>query len=315
LHFDGISINRFILMKRSGGVAFCTAVALWCGFIATTGVGEVKTFTIDETQSSLTIGGSFSGIQLMQQGPGSLTTRYTGTIIADITGSTIQFTGGSMIVGENSGTWQPAPGGVAGSAPANYGGQVANFFVSGKAALRNILLDVTSDALTITGGTFMAQQLLFSFPSNAMSVVDYSYSGFLGSGSGSRSLAGTSTNNVIMTGSVSNIGAEIVLTIPADLLGYATVISTNDLQYRLQGHLVARASAAAPLEISSFAVTPGQLTFTITTVIGHSYTILGSVDLIDWSTTIDQFIAIESPTTRIVPLPPMPMQYFRIRED
>src|SRR5204863_251388 len=102
-----------------------------------------------------------------QQGPGSLTTRYAGTIGTDLSYTTIVFVGGSQIVGVTNGNWEPGPSGVAGTAPANYGGEVVNFFVNGKAAVRDILLDLTSGSLTVSNGIFPSQDLEFTFPFTA----------------------------------------------------------------------------------------------------------------------------------------------------
>ena len=76
-------------------------------------------FTIDPNQSSLTITGSISGTSFVQQGPGSLTTKYDGTIQATQTAGTIQFTGLSLITAQTNGSWQPLTNGSLGSAPAN----------------------------------------------------------------------------------------------------------------------------------------------------------------------------------------------------
>jgi hypothetical protein len=274
---------------------------------------EVRTFVIDQTQSTLTIGGSFVSLPLQQQAPGSLTTRYTGTIFADVSGSTITFVGGSTILALTNGVWQPNTNGTAGSAPANYGGQGSlPPFLSGRAALRDIVLDAISGALTVTGTNFPAAGITFSFPSNAPSALDYTYSG-LTSGSGRRPLRGDSTNNVATTGSLSSQGGNLVLTIPANLLAYATINTSNDVQYSLQGQLVA--VATTPLQVSAIQISAGQLNFTITTISNQSYTILGSTNLLDWSSTNDQFIATSNVTKRTISLPGLPRQFYRIRKD
>lgn len=73
---------------------------------------------------------------------------------------------------------------------------------------------------------------------------------------------------------------------------------------------------SVPLQINAFQVSPGQLTFTIATTPGQSYTILGSANLTDWATIVDQFTATNNPTVRNVswPVPP-PLKYFRVRRD
>jgi hypothetical protein len=43
---------------------------------------------------------------LQEQGPGSLTSSFSGKILADLTGTGIQFTGGSAIAAETNGVWE-----------------------------------------------------------------------------------------------------------------------------------------------------------------------------------------------------------------
>jgi hypothetical protein len=289
-------------------------LAAVCCLVSTTSRAELKTFALDATNSSVSISGTLAGVAFQQQGTGSLTTKYSGTIKADVTSSNITFVGGSAIVGLNSGTWQPGLGGVAGSAPANYGVKVNVLLITAMAAVRNTLLDVTSSALTVTGGSFSGQGLHFNYPSNSTSVLDYSYSGLLGSGSGSQQLKGISTNN-LNNATLIVQGAELVLTIPVDNSGTATALNPNDVQYRLRGQLVAWAPVSVPLQINAFQVSPGQLTFTIATTPGQSYTILGSTNLADWATIVDQFTATNNPTVRNVSRLASPLKFFRVRRD
>jgi hypothetical protein len=288
-------------------------LAAVCCLVSTTSRAELKTFALDATNSSVSISGTLAGAAFQQQGTGSLTTKFSGTIKADVTSSNITFVGGSAIVGTNSGNWQPGPGGVAGSAPANYGVKVNVLLTTAMAAVRNTLLDVTSSALTVTGGSFSGQGLHFNYPSTN-SVLDYSYSGLLGSGSGSQQLKGVSTNN-LNNATLIVQGAELVLTIPVDNSGTATALNPNDIQYRLRGQLVARAPVSVPLQINAFQVSPGQLTFTIATTPGQSYMILGSTNLADWATIVDQFTATNNPTVRNVSRLASPLKFFRIRRD
>jgi hypothetical protein len=300
---------------RRSVLTLCSLAA--SGWFLGSNTARAETFILDATQSVLTVSAQFSSFDVAPQAPGSLTTTYTGAIEADVTGSSIMFVGGSLIAAANNGTWQPGSAGLAGSAPANYGGQVANLLVNGKAALRNVLMDLTSDVLPVSGGTFPSLGLQFNFVPTATSVVDYSYSITFGdSGNGSQVLTGTLTNSVATNATVVAGSAGTVLTIPVDIAGSITVISTNDLQYRFRGQLVGRASAVRPLQITSFQVAPGQLNFTISTTPGQTYTILGSTDLRDWPVVIDQFTATNNPTERAVVLPAsLPQQYFRVRQD
>jgi len=285
-----------------------------CCLVSTTARGELKTFVLDTNSSSLTISGTLEGAAFQQQGAGSLTTKISGTIKAEVTSSNITFVGGSVVVALNSGNWQPGTNGVAGNAPANFGVKVSVLLTTVMAAVRNTLLDVTSSALTVTGGSFSGQGLHFNYPSNSTSVLDYSYSGLLGTGSGSRPLKGVSTNT-LNDATLIVQGAQLVLTIPVDDSGAATALNPNDIQYRLRGQLVARAPVSVPLQINAFQVSSGQLTFTIATTPDQSYTILGSTNLTDWATIVDQFTATNNPTVRNVSQPESPLNYFRIRQD
>jgi len=284
--------------------------------ISTSVRAELIQFTIDQTQSALTISGTFAGFAIEPQGTGSLMARYTGTLVADVGVSDIQFVGGSIIAAITNGNWEPAAGGAQGTAPANYGGEVVNFFVNGKAALREVRFDLTSDVLSVSAGAFTAHALSFNFAPAANSVIDYSYSSAFGSsGSGSQVLAGASTNATSTNGTLIAQGNESVLTIPVDISGSLTV-NLNEVQYRFRGQLVGRAAASAPVQITSFQLIPGQLSFMIATTPAQSYTIFGSSNLMDWPEIIDQFTATNSLSERTVGLPfPLPQQYFRVRRD
>jgi hypothetical protein len=282
----------------------------------TTALAELKTFTIDSTQSSLTLSGSLQGFPIDQQGPGSLTAYYKGTIIADVTDTTITFVGGSLITAITNGVWSPNTNGVAGTAPANYGGSLNAGIITGTAAFRALVYDATSGALPITAGSFSALGMTFSFPPSASSVLDYRYTVFTSTTGGHKALAGNSTNNIISSGSVSNLAGNLVLTIPVDFTNSSTLGSAGSLQYHLQGQFVAVVAAvAAPLKISAFQLNAGQLNFTIGTISNQSYTILGSTNLPDWSITNDQFTATNTSTTRTIPLPALPREFFRVRQN
>lgn len=302
------------LVRHRGRSIVCGGMAL--GLATATCLAELKTFTIDPARSSLRISGTFAGFNIEPQAPGSLVTSYEGTIEAEVTGSDIVFLGGSVIAALTNGNWQPAAGGAAGSAPANYGGQVVNLFVNGRAALRNVRFDLTSGVLPLNDGHYEAQELLFNFIPGGDSVIDYTYSITLGgSGNASQALYGTSPNAVSTNGTLEVRGDETELTIPVDISGALTVVSLNDVQYRFRGQLVAAAAAPAPVEIHSFHVNAGQLYFSIATVPGQSYTILGSTNLEGWSEILDQFTATETLTERTLAMPAsQPQYYFRVRQ-
>lgn len=280
---------------------------------------ELTSFTVDSTQSVLTVSASLTTplgtIQLQPQGPGSLTTTYEGTVKADVTAASIEFVGGSAVRGQNNGDWEPGLGGAAGTALANYGGQADNSLLSAKAAMREILVDLQSGPLTITAGTFPAEALVFGFPSNATSVLDYSYDSIAGSDSGSYNLTSYSTNSIGATGSLARMGNELVLTIPVHYSGHGTLIFSDDLAYTLDGQLVARATAAAPPLRIGLNISADQLVLAINTEIGSKYTILSATNLPDPPIVLESFTATENPTLITNRLSGAPQQYFRVRQD
>jgi hypothetical protein len=86
--------------------------AVVCALLVTTSVrAAVLEFTIDPAQSALSIvsGTSLFGTPLATtpQGPGSLSTSYTGSIFVDFTPTTIQFVAGTSLIAGNSGAWLP----------------------------------------------------------------------------------------------------------------------------------------------------------------------------------------------------------------
>ena len=188
-------------------------------------------FTIDPSMSSLTLSGTVPGGSLQEQGPGSLVTTYSGTIDADYTGSTIQFNSAAADAAIN-GTWQPLPGGGAGSAPADYGATQSTFSVFG--AGRNIVFNITSGVIAVSSGNFDASQLTISATTGDL---DYRYSG----GSGSTDLSGLFGSNAATAGNISIVGGTATLTVPVQITQMLSLNSTNDTTITLAGTIVATA--------------------------------------------------------------------------
>ncbi len=138
-----------------------------------------QVFTIDPTQSSVTISGTVAGGTIAAQAPGSLTANVDGTIRATLNGGNLLFPGQSVIAAETNGSWQPLHDGSAGSAPADFGGKANLVIATGLAALRNIQLDAFGPAIPVNGGKFDSSSLTFGFLTNAMSSLDYNVSGLL----------------------------------------------------------------------------------------------------------------------------------------
>src|SRR5207245_1267657 len=114
------------------------------------------TYTIDPTQSALLATGSLSGNVPSSQTFGSNRTTYNGTISADRTTTSIQFTFGSFIDADpQPSKQQPDIGGDSGKATADYGWVAPNMFSQTYAAFRDLLFDLSSDPLTVaSNGNF-----------------------------------------------------------------------------------------------------------------------------------------------------------------
>jgi len=215
-------------------------------------------FTIDPTRSQLTLSGKIAGDTVTTQGTGSLTTTYSGNINANVSSSTIQFTGSSTITAKTNGVWQPAVGGGSGSAAADYGAQATVEFVgTAYGALRNLVFDVTSPSLTMTGTNFDSSALVFSFTPSSNSSLDYNAV----LEHGTLALAGYSTNTIANEGSLSTNGGVKQLVIQINTQFTFTLLSAGDTVLDLTGQIVAT-NLPAPF-ISSIIETNHNLVLTV----------------------------------------------------
>lgn len=246
-------------------------------------------FTLDTNQRSLTISGTVQGAGLAQQGAGSLTTHYGRAIEATQTASSIQFTGHRLIAAMNTGNWHPLDDGSAGLAPANYGASaiLAGGLVKVKAALRSLVLDVTSSALTFNStGQFASTNLTFLIPMNANSALCYLVTGLMNS-SGSTAVSGESTNNVTTLATLVTSEEARILTIPVNAQFMFSANSTNDTILNLAGQLVtfrtAAAVATAPV-LQSLTVQSQVVTLQWQAPAGQQFQVQSSTDLMAWQT-------------------------------
>ena len=135
------------------------AVFAVCFFSAVVSRAETQTWNIDASQSSLSIGGLLNGNVPSPQTSGSTATSFSGTITANRTASTIQFSAGCVIDAMAVGSEQPRSDGTPGSASADYGRMADGpFFSTILEAFRGVTLDLSSDPLTITNNTFHSDQ-------------------------------------------------------------------------------------------------------------------------------------------------------------
>lgn len=215
--------------------AFLTSIALLSQAVPTLHSAPVQ-FTVDESQSQITMAGSVLGLPVKEQGPGSMTTSFFGTIVADTSAAAIQFTGGTELTARTNGVWRPGPGGASGEAPAAFAAQASTILGSVRGALRNVVLDLTSGVLPMTEGHFDASELLFAFPTNSVASFDYD-AGFLGSDG--IALSGISTNKIVNGATLTSTGDTRTLTIQVDTEFKFTALSDNDSVVHLTGKLVA----------------------------------------------------------------------------
>lgn len=200
-------------------------------------VPAILDFTLIQAQSSIALSGNLAGLPFTAQGAGSLSSTYTGTIRADINLATNEiffYNDGAVIDGTVTGNWQPAPGGAAGSAPADYGGAVV---LAGLVfAVRDGTAAFSSSAPLTMTGTGMTR----SFPSTQTFVLvsgtqDYN-AGALGSGSDS--IANLSATNSSSTdGTFVDLGdGSARLTTPLVAV-YTGSVAGNPITENLSGTL------------------------------------------------------------------------------
>jgi len=273
-------MKRMMLSCLIGGVLLLTGL-----FFADRTQASPVTFVIDPARSQLTLSGKIVGSTLTSQGAGSLTTSYSGNINANLSGSTIQFTGLSTITAKTNGVWQPATGGSAGSAAADYGAQATVApFGTVYGALRNLVFDVTSSSLTLTGTNFDSSALVFSFAAGSGSSLDY-YNASVAHGS--QALSGYSTNSVANQASLSTNGNVEELVIHINTQFTFTLVSPGDTPLALTGQIVATNSTAPPL-INSIILTNQNVVLTVANATTQSL-LQSSSNLTGWfspSTTV-----------------------------
>jgi hypothetical protein len=258
-----------------------TACALWAGVsVGLTGLGSARLgagvvhFTVDSSRSRLAAVGTVVGATLQEQGPGSLSTSFSGQISADVTSSTIQFLDGSTILALTNGVWQPGPAGPS-AAPADYAAQANVLGLVVKAAVRNLVLDLTSRPLPMVNGGFDASALLLRFPTNSSASFDYA-AGALGQGS--IALSGLATNRVVNGGILSSGTNLPSLSIQIDAQFYFKALTPNDSTVRVTGMLV----AAPALEIRSIQL-QGQMVTVEAQSAGGTANLQVSNDLKAWT--------------------------------
>jgi hypothetical protein len=270
------------------------------------------TLTLDPAQSEVTLSGyvANSSWTLKTQGPGSLTTTIGGTIDVAVANGQVQITGGNLDPNVN-GSWAPGRDGQAAS-PADFAGTAsAGLLGNITGALRDLLVTLISTAKPLDAqGQFDASTIVFSFPPNSASVLDYD--SFI-TGKGSQPLAGTGTNQTATVGTLIDNNGVQTLTLALDATFFFSLIGDNDTALTLKGQLVAR-SASTPTEssIGGAQIVNGQFQFTVTGATAASQ-IEASTDLKTWA-VIQTAPAAGPNNTQIYTVPATaPFTFFRVK--
>jgi hypothetical protein len=200
----------------------------------------IVSFALVQAQSNVTLSGTVAGFPITQQGTGSLTTSYTGAVQVDLdlANNLITFMPSQEAVAQNTGNWQPLPGGNTGSAPADYGGRVVA--LGAVFAIRDLRAAAsTAAALTMAGTgatrTFPSTQIATTVTNGSL---DYN-AGILGTGT--NSLIGSSGTNDAGTADGSFIDlmdGTARLTNPVNA-SFMTTLSGQPVIYHFAGQFVA----------------------------------------------------------------------------
>lgn len=245
-------------------------------------------FNIDPARSTVTLSGNVTipGIgsyPFQTQSPGSLTTTCTGTIQTEIDPPNIAFPGGSSIIPVTNGTWQPAPGGATGSAPADFGGKITPPLTTGYFAARNIQLDLTGSPTSLTNGGFNAGVLIVEYLANSIpaAALDYRATSFISSENtnGTTQISGFATNTPAMA-LLTNTAGLLTLVLPVNATNYET-LGSDPVIIIQTGTIIATAPASAwPLQVSITNQT-GRITLTWPSIPGQNFSVQGKAGLGD----------------------------------
>jgi hypothetical protein len=252
---------RKLIAKRVLASAAFVSIGLAANNFA---AGEQVTYTIDPLESSLTLLGNFGGNAASQQTAGSLTTSYSGTIVADRGPGTINFDGGSSVdAAPQPVNQEPRSDGTPGAEQADYGrsGTVSSFFgdFAGDEAFRgwNFDFDTESDVpITLSAtNTFNGNQ--FGTEVNSGEVAwEYGGSSF-GVADG---FVNDLSFNDAPPSSIEVIGDIEKLTLRIDATYGYTVAQTGDSTARFVGTIVAtRTVVPEPSALGAVAVVGAAL--------------------------------------------------------
>jgi hypothetical protein len=252
-------------------------------------------FTVNSTNSVISLAGSidYYGFVLPfdTQGEGSLTASYAGTLVVDLQATAIQFPGGSDVYALTNGTWQPATGGTAGSAPADYGGEISESLgflgsTTGYAAGRNLKFDVTSPWLTLSNSQIDASTVEATFLTNTVPVPSVDFyvtgTGLFNSTNGTTSLVGSSTNGQAFAIFTNTMGL-ITIIIPLDFTNTVESFG-DDLTMILTGKITASAPESAWPLLVGVGLQGPDVILNWPSIAGQTFSVETSSDLYHWTT-------------------------------
>ena len=165
--------------------------------------------------------------------------------------------------------------------------------------------------LPLNGTSFTSDALVFSFPTNATSIFDYSAGSAL---SGSEPLSGHSTNHLTPEATLATLGTTQTLTIPVDASIAFGVSSENDSLLTLKGQLVAtRVIGAEPLKLQSIALANQAVTLAWPSIPQQSYQVQATSNYLTWTTVASNLVASGASMTWSTPASEK-AQFFRLAQ-
>jgi hypothetical protein len=175
-------------------------------------------YIVDPLRSSLSLSGGWYGQKLVGASEGSLITSYTGSIDADLTNGSIQFTGANLAA-MTSGDYQPGLNGGPGKAAADYAGVVSAAIRRSHGevllALRDVDLGLSSRQLRLgSDGAFKAAGVV----GDVSGTLDYAGLGLFGAlGHNQAPIHLAGLHNARGTGEISQANNIETLEIPIDI--------------------------------------------------------------------------------------------------
>jgi hypothetical protein len=221
------------------------------------------TYAIDPSQSMLTLSGNLTDNSASQQGSGSLSTSFSGSIVADRNPGNIRFVSGSVLdAALQLANQQPRNDATPGSQPADYGRTAPGPFGSTTLeAIRGLQLDLFDD----TSGLGAPIAANGNFVSSAFGVeIDNGESDSIYgtvpneidlSGKGTANSNGVVSSTVILNGAIETL----TLKIATGSIGYG-IAGAGDSSFSFNGTIVARREVPEPASFTLVALGAGIFT-------------------------------------------------------